>query len=95
MALIKKSVVDKIEIVNLDDIPMLQVRTATWVEDDETGEVFGGKAFSRTVAAPDTDVSNEDPRLVALADLVFPAEVKAAYQAKMAAEAAPVETPVE
>ena len=94
MALILKEQVDKIEVVNADSIPMVQVRVAKWVEDDVTGEIFGGKQFSRHVVSPDDDVTGEDEIVKGVAGTVHTPEVKAAWQAKKAAEAAPVETPV-
>jgi len=84
MALTKKEALDKCEIVNMDTIPMIQCRHAIWVEDDVTGEVFGGKQYHRHVIAPDSDVSNEPASVQAMAAAIFTDEVKAAYAAKLA-----------
>jgi len=84
MALVKKEALDKCEIVNMNTIPMIQCRHAIWVEDDETGEVFGGKQYHRHVLTPDSDVSNEPASVQAMAAAIFTDEVKAAYAAKMA-----------
>jgi len=84
MALIKKEALDKCEIVNMDTIPMIQCRHAIWVEDDETGEVFGGKQFHRHVIAPDSDLSGEEATVVAMAAALFTDEVKVAYALKLA-----------
>jgi hypothetical protein len=54
MTLLKKTAVDKIEIVNADTIPMIQVRNATWIEED--GVMIGSKGYSRYVLAPDADL---------------------------------------
>jgi len=80
----KKETLDKVEVVNMDTIPMIQCRHAIWVEDDVTGEVFGGKQFHRHVIAPDSDVSNEPASVQAMASAIFTDEVKAAYAAKLA-----------
>jgi hypothetical protein len=87
----KKTAVDKIEIVNADTIPMIQVRNATWIEED--GVMIGSKGYSRYVLAPDADLANEPAQVAALATSVFTQEVKDAYAAKMADQLA--ETPVE
>ena len=84
MALIKVETLDKVEIVGMDTIPAIQCRHAIWVEDDVTGEVFGGKQFHRHVLTPDSDVSNEPASVQAMAAALFTDEVKAAYAAKMA-----------
>ena len=84
MALVKKEALDKCEIVNMDTIPMIQCRHAIWVEDDVTGEVFGGKQFHRHVIAPDSDVSEEPASVQAMASAIFTDEVKAAYAAMLA-----------
>jgi DNA-binding protein len=87
----KKTAVDKIEIVNADTIPMIQVRNATWIEED--GVMIGSKGYSRYVLAPDADLANEPAQVVAIATPLFTQEVKDAYAAKMAEQLA--ETPVE
>jgi len=84
MALVKREALDKVEIVGMDSLPSIQCRHAIWVEDDETGEVFGGKQFHRHVIAPDSDVSGEEPAVQAMAATLFTDEVKAAYAAKLA-----------
>lgn len=88
MALIKKEVLDKVEIVGMDSLPAIQCRHAIWVEDDETGEVFGGKQYHRHVITPDSDVSNEPASVQAMASAIFTDEVKAAYAALMASQEA-------
>jgi len=78
----KKETLDKVEVVNMDTIPMIQCRHAVWVEDD--GQVIGGKQFHRHVINPTDDVSGEDPAVQAMAATLFTDEVKAAYAAKLA-----------
>ena len=73
---------DKVEAVNLDTIPMIQVRNATWIGED--GVMVGSKGYSRYVLTPDSDVSNEPASVQAMAAAIFTDEVKAAYAAKLA-----------
>ena len=42
MALERRTVLDKCEIVGMDSLPMIQCRHKTYVEDTETGEIIGG-----------------------------------------------------
>lgn len=86
MALIKvTNELDKIEIVG--DYKHIQIRSATWVEDDETGEKFGSPQYSRRVIAPNDDVSGESAEVQALVAAVHTADVKAAYATFVAEQA--------
>ena len=84
MALTEKTVADKYEIVNADTIPMIQCRHATVIERDG---VELTRSFSRHVIAPTDDVSGESAQIQALAAALFTADVVAAYEAKLAADA--------
>ena len=84
MALEKRTVLDKCEIVGMDELPMIQCRHKTFVQDTETGEIIGGSQYHRHVIAPDSDVSGEDVAVQAMAIALFTQEVKDAYAAKMA-----------
>ena len=65
MALEKISVVDKVEVVeNLN----VQVRTATRIVED--GNVISS-SYHRHVLAPGADLSNEDPKVVAICNAVW------------------------
>ena len=75
MALIEKTIIDKIELVENNSI---QVRTATIIEKDGT-EI--ARTFHRHVKHPGDDVSNEDPKVQAIANAIWTDEVIAAYQA--------------
>ena len=79
MALIEKTLVDKVELVENNSI---QVRTATVIERDGT-EI--SRTFHRHVVHPGEDVSNEDPKVQAIANAIWTAEVIAAYQASQTA----------
>jgi len=84
MALEKRTVLDKCEIVGMDSLPSIQCRHKTFVQDTETGEIIGGSQYSRHVLTPDSDVSNEPASVQAMASAIFTDEVKAAYAAKLA-----------
>jgi len=78
MALVEKTIVDKIELIESNHI---QVRTANIIERDGV-EVT--RTFYRHVLAPGDNVANEDPKVQAIANAVWTAEVIAAYQASIA-----------
>lgn len=75
MALIEKTIVDKVELVENNSI---QVRTATIIERDGT-EI--SRTFHRHVVAPGEDILNEDPKVQAIANAIWTEEVIAAYKA--------------
>ena len=78
MALIEKTIIDKIELVENNSI---QVRTATIIKKDDT-EI--AKTYHRHVVSPGDNVTNEDPRVQAIANAIWTDEVIAAYQALIA-----------
>lgn len=78
MALTETTKVDQIELVENGSI---QVRTATIIERDGT-EI--SRSFHRHVKHPGEDVSNEDPKVQAIANAIWTSEVIAAYQALIA-----------
>ena len=81
MALVKKTVVDKVETLENGTI---QVRTATRI--DEDGTVLSS-SFHRHTLSPGQDLTNEDPKVVAIASAVWTPEVIAAYEAMLAEQA--------
>ena len=81
MALEKQIVDDKIELVGPHR--HIQIRTATVILDDG---VEISRSFHRRVVSPLDDVSGETDEIKALAAVVHTAEVKAAYQAHLAAQ---------
>ena len=81
MSLTKETIVDKIEVL---ENGCVQVRTATRVLED--GVVLSS-SFHRHVCAPDCDTTGEDPKVVAICELMHTAEVIAAYAAAQAANA--------
>jgi len=78
MALIEKQIVDLVELVQSNHI---QVRTANIIEKDGT-EI--ARTFHRHVLAPGADLTNEDPKVQAIATAIWTEEIIAAYQASQA-----------
>ena len=90
MALTKEVIVDKIEVLELGQVP---VRTATRVMEDG---VELSSSFHRHVVVPstkasgswaDTDISGEDARVQAIATATWTSAVKTAYQEMVDAQA--------
>lgn len=75
MALTETTLIDQIEIVKNN---IIQVRTATTVERNGT-EI--AKTYHRHSLSPGDDVSNEDPKVQAIANAIWTEEVIAAYRA--------------
>ena len=82
MALEKEIVNDKYEVVSVHK--HIQVRTATVVKEDG---VELSRSFSRRVLTPDIDVSGEDAEIKGMAAALWTDEVKAAWAAKLEADA--------
>lgn len=78
MALTEKTITDKIEVIENNSI---QVRTATVIEKDGTELT---RTFHRHVVAPGADITNEDPKVQAIANAIWTEEVIAAYSASIA-----------
>ena len=78
MALTKTEVEDKIEIVDLGDWSMVQVRTATVIKEDDTELT---RSFARKVISPADDWSSESDKVKAICDAVHNDTTKAAYEA--------------
>ena len=68
MALTKETVVDKIEVLESNTI---QVRSAVRVLEDD---VVLSAAYQRHVLQPGDDLSNEDPKVAALATVLWKAQ---------------------
>ena len=75
MALIEKTIIDKVELVENNSI---QVRTATIIKKDDT-EI--AKTYHRHSLSPCEDITNEDAKVQAIANAIWTEEVIAAYQA--------------
>ena len=75
MALTETTKVDQIELVETNHI---QVRTANIIERDG---IEISRTFHRHVLSPGSDVTNEDPKVQAIANAVWTEEIIAAFQA--------------
>ena len=80
MALTKTEVTDKIEVLENGTI---QVRCATRIDEDGTTL---SSSFHRHVLHPGQDLTDQDPKVVAIASAVHTPEVIAAYEAMLAAQ---------
>jgi len=80
MALIEKTIIDKIEVIENNSI---QIRTATVIEKDGTELT---RTFHRHVLAPGDDVSGEDPKVQAIATAIWTEEIIAAYSASLVSQ---------
>ena len=80
MALEKTVKDDKIEIVDLGDWKVIQVRTATIVTED--GAELS-RTFHRHVVIPSDDVQGESQEVQKLAEMYFTEEVKEKHKAAM------------
>ena len=78
MALTEKTIIDKIELIENNSI---QVRTATVIEKDGTELT---RTFHRHVVAPGADITNEDPKVQAIANAIWTEEIIAAYSSSIA-----------
>jgi len=78
MALIEKTIIDKIEVLENNSI---QVRSANVIEKDGTELT---RTFHRHVLSPGADITNEDPKVQAIATAIWTEEIIAAYQASQA-----------
>jgi len=78
MSLTKQVTQDKIEVVNVGDWSVLQVRTKTAIVEDGT-EL--SSSYHRHVVMPTDDLTAESDEVVAIANAVFTQEMKDAYTA--------------
>ena len=79
--LTERTEIDKIEVVGWN----IQVRQATIIERD--GE-FVSRTFHRWVLTPDMDISNQEQKVQDICNAAWTLEVKAAYEAFKAEQAA-------
>jgi len=75
MAITEKTTVDKVEVVG--DYDFVQVRTAYILEKDG---VEIGRSFHRHTLLPGDDLSNEDPKVVAICNAIWDDELLVRYQ---------------
>ena len=82
MALTKTEVTDKIEVLENGTI---QVRCATRIDEDGTTL---SSSFHRHVLHPGQDLTDQDPKVSAIASAVWTPEVVSAYEDMLAAQEA-------
>ena len=81
MSLTKQVIQDKIEVVNVGDWSVIQVRTKTAIIED--GAELSS-SYHRHVVMPDADLTAESDEVVAIANAVFTQAMKDAYTAAQA-----------
>ena len=84
MALIEKTIIDKIEVVG--PFKHVQVREDQQIVDDATDEVKASGQWHRYVLSPGDDVSGQPAEVQAIANAAWTDEVKAAYTEHLAAK---------
>ena len=89
MALSKTEIDDKIEVVEAGDWSVVQIRTATVIEEDGT-EI--SRTYTRRVINPGDDWSSESDKIKAICNAVHSDTTKAAYEAAKEAGPAGVDT---
>jgi hypothetical protein len=72
----------KVDLIEVTEVNTVQVRTATVIAKDG---VELTRTYHRHVVSPGEDISNEDPKVQAIANAIWTPEVIAAYQALLAA----------
>jgi hypothetical protein len=78
MSLTKQVVQDKVEIINVGDWSVIQVRTKTAIIEDG---VELSASFHRHVVSPTDDLTNESTEVQNIANAVFTQAMKDAYTA--------------
>ena len=85
MELTKELINDKIEVVRMaEGYPVVQVRTVTVVKEGE--QIISSGITNRRVLYPNATLSTEDADVAAVANTVFTAEVKQAYEEHLTAQ---------
>ena len=77
MALIEKTIIDKIEVVG--EFKHVQVRQDRQIIDDSNDEIRSRGNYLRYVLSPDNDISSQPAEVQAIANAAWTDEVKAAY----------------
>ena len=81
MALTKTEIEDKIEVVDVGDWSMVQVRTATVIKEDD---IELSRSFRRHVIGPADDWSDESDKVKTICNAVHNDTTKAAFEAAQA-----------
>ena len=80
MALVKRRVADKIEVVG--EFSCIQIREDDQIVDDANGAIESRGNWHRRVLSPGDDVSGESAVVQAIATAAWTDEIKAAYEAQ-------------
>jgi len=83
MALTEETIDDKIEVINLNDWSVVNIRTATVIKRDG---VEVSRSFSRRVIQPNADITGESTEIQAICNAAFTQARKDAYAAHLAAQ---------
>lgn len=82
MALTEQTIDDKIEVINLNDWSVVNIRTATVIK---RNGVEVSRSFSRRVINPNADITSESTEIQAVCNAAFTQARKDAYAAHLAA----------
>ena len=82
MALQQTTITDKIEIV---ENGIIQVRQRTDIYDDVNPSIILASNYHRDSLTPGQDLTSQEPKIAAIAEIVWTPTVVAAYQAEIAA----------
>lgn len=82
MALTEQTIDDKIEVINLNDWSVVNIRTATVIK---RNGVEVSRSFSRRVINPNADITSESTEIQAICNAAFTQARKNAYAAHLAA----------
>ena len=83
MALTEQTIDDKIEVINLNDWSVVNIRTATVIK---RNGVEVSRSFSRRVINPNADITSESTEIQAICNAAFTQARKDAYAAHLAAQ---------
>jgi hypothetical protein len=91
MALQQKAIIDKIEVLELGQ---LQIRQRNDIYDDANPSVTISSAYSRWVLNPGDATTNQDAKVIAIANVIWTPEVIDAYKAAIIANQDKLTTPI-
>jgi hypothetical protein len=82
MALVEKTIVDKIEVVG--PFKHVQVREDRQIVDEDTGVAKASGNWRRYVLSPGDDLSDQPADVAAIANAAWTDEIKTSYEARQA-----------
>ena len=81
MALVQVSIIDKIEILTITG--QIQVRQENQIQDDTQNNLIIASSFDRWVLSPGDDISTQDSKVQALANIIWTPEILSTYNASI------------